>query len=198
MGSPSRRETESRCAVAGHHPKCLCATAPTRISGSPRRNYSKGRSCDESPEKRRIYLDRGLAGIFHRITRRRSVRVSGSRFRDHHGVPDRRRTNGPTAIHHRVRARSSGVFLAFATANVSGGHMNPAVTFAAVVNRKISGPRGLMFVSAQLAGAVVGALLLLATIPGAADHKEYAAGRGHSRRAMPAAPPPRLASRSWS
>ena len=90
------------------------------------------------------------------------------------------------------------VFLAFATANISGGHMNPAVTFAAVVNRKISGARGLMFVSAQLAGAVVGALLLLATIPGAADHKEYAAGRGHSRRAMPAAPPPRLASRSWS
>ncbi|MCI0845338.1 MAG: MIP family channel protein, partial [Chloroflexi bacterium] len=61
------------------------------------------------------------------------------------------------------------VFLAFATANISGGHMNPAVTFAAVVNRKISGARGLMFVSAQLAGAVVGALLLLATIPGAAD-----------------------------
>ncbi|MCH7736868.1 MAG: MIP family channel protein [Chloroflexi bacterium] len=60
-------------------------------------------------------------------------------------------------------------FLAFATANVSGGHMNPAVTFAAVVTRKISGARGMMFVSAQLAGAIIGALLLLATIPDAAD-----------------------------
>ncbi len=60
-------------------------------------------------------------------------------------------------------------FLAFATANVSGGHMNPAVTFAAVVTKKISGARGLMFVAAQLAGAVIGALLLLATIPDAAD-----------------------------
>ena len=60
-------------------------------------------------------------------------------------------------------------FLVFAAANVSGGHMNPAVTFAAVVTKKISGARGMMFVSAQLAGAVIGALLLLATIPDAAD-----------------------------
>ena len=60
-------------------------------------------------------------------------------------------------------------FLAFITANVSGGHMNPAVTFAAVMTKKISGARGLMFVAAQLAGAVMGALLLLAPIPDAAD-----------------------------
>ena len=60
-------------------------------------------------------------------------------------------------------------FLAFATANVSGGHMNPAVTFAAVMTKKITGARGMMFVAAQLAGAVIGALMLLATIPDAAD-----------------------------
>ena len=60
-------------------------------------------------------------------------------------------------------------FLAFATANVSGGHMNPAVTLAAVMTKKITGARGLMFVAAQLTGAVIGALLLLATIPEAAD-----------------------------
>ena len=59
--------------------------------------------------------------------------------------------------------------LAYATANISGGHMNPAVTFAAWVTKKISAPRGLMFVAAQLSGAVVGALLLLAAIPDAAD-----------------------------
>lgn len=47
--------------------------------------------------------------------------------------------------------------------------MNPAVTFAAVMTEKISGARGLMFVGAQLVGAVIGALLLLATIPDAAD-----------------------------
>lgn len=60
-------------------------------------------------------------------------------------------------------------FLAFATANISGGHMNPAVTFAAVLTKKLSGARGMMFVAGQLAGAVIGALLLLATIPDAAD-----------------------------
>ena len=60
-------------------------------------------------------------------------------------------------------------FLAYATANVSGGHMNPAVTFAAVMTKKISVARGMMFVAAQLTGATIGALLLLVTIPDAAD-----------------------------
>ena len=60
-------------------------------------------------------------------------------------------------------------FLVFAIANISGGHINPAVTFAALLTKKISAARGLMYVAAQLGGAVVGALLLLATIPGAAD-----------------------------
>jgi MIP family channel proteins len=59
--------------------------------------------------------------------------------------------------------------LAFATANISGGHINPAVTFAALLTKKINVARGLMFMVAQLIGAVVGALLLLATIPDAAD-----------------------------
>jgi aquaporin TIP len=59
--------------------------------------------------------------------------------------------------------------LAFATANISGGHINPAVTFAALLTKKINVARGLMFMVAQLIGAVVGALLLLATIPDAAN-----------------------------
>ncbi len=48
-------------------------------------------------------------------------------------------------------------FLVYATANISGGHINPAVTFAAFLTKKISAARGLMFVVAQL------------TIPDAAD-----------------------------
>ncbi len=59
--------------------------------------------------------------------------------------------------------------LAYATANISGGHINPAVTFAALITKKISATRGLMFVAAQLVGAVAGAFLLLATIPDAVD-----------------------------
>ena len=59
--------------------------------------------------------------------------------------------------------------LAYATANISGGHINPAVTFAAWVTKNISTARAMMFVLAQLVGAVAGALLLLAAIPDAAD-----------------------------
>ncbi len=60
-------------------------------------------------------------------------------------------------------------FLAYATANISGGHINPAVTFAALVTNKISAARGLMYVGAQISGAIIGALLLLAAIPDAGD-----------------------------
>ena len=61
------------------------------------------------------------------------------------------------------------VLLAYATENISGGHINPAVTFAAWITKNISTARALMFVLAQLVGAVAGALLLLAAIPDAAD-----------------------------
>jgi len=67
-------------------------------------------------------------------------------------------------------AHGSGIaLLAYATANISGGHINPAVTFAALITKKINATRGLMFVAAQLVGAVAGAFLLLATIPDAVD-----------------------------
>lgn len=55
--------------------------------------------------------------------------------------------------------------LAFATmvamtAKISGGHVNPAVTFAAVVTRRMKLGPGAVYVGAQLIGAVLGALLL--------------------------------------
>ena len=59
--------------------------------------------------------------------------------------------------------------LVFATAHISGGHLNPAVTFAAMLTKKIGAAKGLMFLVAQLIGAASGALLLLGTIPDAAD-----------------------------
>jgi len=60
-------------------------------------------------------------------------------------------------------------FLAFAAVNILGGHMNSSVTLTAVMTKKISGARGLMFVGAQLAGAVIVASLLLVTIAEASD-----------------------------
>jgi aquaporin TIP len=47
-----------------------------------------------------------------------------------------------------------------ATANISGGHINPAVTFSAVVTGRMKAGPGVVYVAAQLVGAVIGALLL--------------------------------------
>ena len=46
------------------------------------------------------------------------------------------------------------------TASLSGGHVNPAVTFAAVITRRMKLAPGLIYIVAQLIGAVLGALLL--------------------------------------
>ena len=45
--------------------------------------------------------------------------------------------------------------------NVSGGHVNPSVSFAALVTRKISVARALLYVVAQFLGSVLGAAILL-------------------------------------
>ena len=47
-----------------------------------------------------------------------------------------------------------------ATAAVSGGHLNPAVTFGALVTGKIEAGAAVGYVVAQCLGAVVGAALL--------------------------------------
>ena len=59
------------------------------------------------------------------------------------------------------------MLLVTVTANISGGHINPAVTFGALVTRKISITKGAIYIGAQLIGAVIGALLLAAVIPAA-------------------------------
>lgn len=50
--------------------------------------------------------------------------------------------------------------LVSATARLSGGHINPAVTFAAVITGRTTLVVGVLYVIAQLVGAVIGALLL--------------------------------------
>ncbi|MBI4234504.1 MAG: MIP family channel protein [Chloroflexi bacterium] len=56
--------------------------------------------------------------------------------------------------------------LVAATAKISGGHINPAVTVAALVTGKIGVARGILYIIAQLVGAIVGALLLRFIVPG--------------------------------
>ncbi len=68
--------------------------------------------------------------------------------------------------------------LVAATAKISGGHINPAVTFGALVTGKISLSKAIMYVVAQLVGAIVGALLLTGVIPAAAQGNLGAHGLG--------------------
>ncbi len=50
--------------------------------------------------------------------------------------------------------------LVAATANLSGGHINPAVTFGALITGKVSPAKGVIYIVAQLVGAVLGAFSL--------------------------------------
>lgn len=65
-------------------------------------------------------------------------------------------------------ALANGLLLAvliFSTANVSGGHLNPAVTFASAVTGHTSLSRCFAYIGAQVGGAAVGALLLRVMLP---------------------------------
>ena len=50
--------------------------------------------------------------------------------------------------------------LVAATAGISGGHINPAVTFSMVVTGRMKFGPGVVYIAAQCVGAVIGALLL--------------------------------------
>jgi len=72
-------------------------------------------------------------------------------------------TNNPV-----VGALSTGfasVALIYSFADVSGAHFNPAVTFATIVTRKMGLTKGIMYMAAQLIGAICSALILIATFP---------------------------------
>lgn len=56
--------------------------------------------------------------------------------------------------------------LVAAIARISGGHINPAVTFGAVITGRMKLSTGVLYVAGQLAGAVIGVLLLEAALLG--------------------------------
>jgi MIP family channel proteins len=56
--------------------------------------------------------------------------------------------------------------MVYATGHLSGAHINPAVTVAFTLTRHFPARDALAYVGAQLAGAVAGALVLLAAWPG--------------------------------
>lgn len=70
-------------------------------------------------------------------------------------------------------AIAHGVVLAVmitATMSISGGHLNPAVTLALLVKRRTTISSAIAYIVAQLAGAVVAALLLRAIYPAGVTH----------------------------
>lgn len=97
------------------------------------------------------------------------VRVSGGRFLVVTGAMTGGELTVPRLMIIALTHGFAIAFLTYATANLSGGHINPAVKFATWATKNISSSRAIMFVLAQLVGAVAGALLLLAAIPDAAD-----------------------------
>ncbi|CAL8468984.1 g8525 [Coccomyxa elongata] len=67
-----------------------------------------------------------------------------------------------------VAAFGNGLTLAviiYATANVSGGHVNPAVTLANCLTGHMSWGRGGLYMAAQLLGAIFGALIESGLLP---------------------------------
>ena len=58
--------------------------------------------------------------------------------------------------------------LVYATAHISGGHINPAVTIATMITGKTPAIKGVMFIIAQLLGGIVGAYLLYIAVPSVA------------------------------
>lgn len=68
-------------------------------------------------------------------------------------------------------ALANGIGLALAITfamNISGGHMNPAVTIGMLITKNIKSLDALAYIIAQVLGATIGALLLVALMPSAA------------------------------
>ncbi|KAI3461367.1 hypothetical protein Pfo_018030 [Paulownia fortunei] len=75
--------------------------------------------------------------------------------------------NSPAGLIAAAVAHAFGLFVAVSVAaNISGGHVNPAVTFGLFVGGNITLFRGILYIIAQLLGSVVACLLLTFTTGG--------------------------------
>lgn len=67
----------------------------------------------------------------------------------------------PSGVVQAALAHAFGLFVAVSiSANISGGHVNPAVTFGAFIGGNITLLRGILYWIAQLLGSTVACLLL--------------------------------------
>ena len=84
--------------------------------------------------------------------------ISDKLYWDHAGHVG---TNTPGGLVLVALAHAFALFAAVSAAiNVSGGHVNPAVTFGALIGGRISAIRAIYYWIAQLLGAILACLLL--------------------------------------
>ena len=70
--------------------------------------------------------------------------------------------------------------LVYAIGNISGCHLNPAITIAMLVAGKIKRKDAIFYIIAQCVGAVIGAGILLAIATGKADYSLATVGLGQN------------------
>jgi aquaporin TIP len=70
------------------------------------------------------------------------------------------------------------MLLVTATANISGGHINPAVTISMIITKNITITKGVIYIICQLAGGTLGALTLCWLMPEAGNLGSHGLGAG--------------------
>jgi len=75
-------------------------------------------------------------------------------------------SQSPAALVAIAIAHGLGILIAVAwSANISGGHINPAVTLAMIITKNIKSALGIAYMVAQFAGAAFGSLLVKLCLP---------------------------------
>ncbi|CAI9781479.1 unnamed protein product [Fraxinus pennsylvanica] len=88
--------------------------------------------------------------------------------------------SSPSGLVSAAVAHGFALFVAVSiSANISGGHVNPAVTFGLFLGGNVSLFRGLLYIIAQLLGSIVACLLLLFST-GGLETSAFALGAGVS------------------
>ncbi|GMJ13495.1 beta-tonoplast intrinsic protein [Hibiscus trionum] len=123
----------------------------------PTRRYEVGRADEAThPDSMRATLAEFLATIIFVFAGEGSILALGKMYKDTSTTPAR--------LVMVALAHGLALFAAVASSiNVSGGHVNPAVTFAALLGGRISVVRAVYYWLAQLLGAIVACLLLRLT-----------------------------------
>lgn len=123
-------------------------------TGTTRRRYAFGRTEDVShPDSIRATLSEFVSTFIFVFASEGSVLALGKLYKDG--------DSGAAGLVGVALAHAFSLFVAVAIGlNISGGHVNPAVTFGALVGGRITILHSIMYWVAQLLGAVVASLLL--------------------------------------